>query len=100
MEFEITVAPYVTQYFKKSAEKQQLHSFLTEQLPAYLAQRPAKIKPVHGTLEHLYELKARVGRNFYRIAFFRETNKIQVVYITATLIKRKFDQEANRVLHK
>ncbi|MCY9806018.1 hypothetical protein OXT66_00470 [Lentilactobacillus senioris] len=100
MAFHITVTDYVKGYFKKDNEQEQLHQFLTNQLPAYLTQRPAKIKPVHGEFQQLYELKVRVGRNFYRSAFFRNAEQIRVVYITDTLIKRKFDQEVTRFLVK
>lgn len=100
MAFQVTVTEYVTGYFQKETEQEQLQRFLTNQLPVYLTQRPAKIKPVHGKLKQLYELKVRVGRNFYRAAFFRKADQIQIVYITDTLIKRKFDQETNHFLVK
>ncbi|KRN29281.1 hypothetical protein IV38_GL000163 [Lactobacillus selangorensis] len=96
--FHVTITPYVQTYFTDPQQQAQLTEFFMEKLPLYLQQRPAKIKPVHGHMPHLFELKVRIGRTFYRAAFLHTHDQIQVVYITDILQKVKFDRKANHFL--
>lgn len=65
-----------------------------------MKQRSSKIKPVRSNIDHLYELKVRVGKQFFRLAYFNKDTVIQVSYITDTLQKIKFDREVTRFLNK
>lgn len=85
-------------YFKDNQLQQQLVRYCQTKLPIYVTQRSIKIKPVHGALAHLFELKVRVGREFYRLAYFYQDQLIQVAYLSTTLQKVRFDHEVNHYL--
>lgn len=86
---------FVADFFKKPAEQTKLITFIQTKLPIYVAQHSQKIKPIAGS-QHLYELKVRVGNDFYRLAYRYENGQITAFYLTKTLRKVTFDRE---VLH-
>lgn len=99
METQLSWTPFVAQFFSDKNNQRKLLDFLQTKLPVYVAQHSAKIKPVRGT-DHLYELKVRIGKDFYRLAYRYEKQQIQALYLTKTLQKVCFDREVQLFLKK
>ncbi len=99
MPYKIIINSFVENYFSTKEEQIKLNTFLQEKLPVYVASHSPKIKPV-GKTENLYELKVRMGKNFYRLAYALENDTIFPVYLTKTLQKVVFDKEVKKFLSK
>lgn len=91
------LTPFLTTYFANPKEQAQLTAFIQEKLPIYVASRSPKIKPVRQT-QSLYELKVRVGKDFYRLAYHYQDDTITACYLTKTLQKVRFDKEVAKFL--
>lgn len=98
MEVTILVESNLNTYFANEQLQQQLLDYIQQKLPIYVSQHSAKIKPVRGQLAHLFELKVRLGRDFYRLAYFYDHDQLQAAYLSPTLQKVRFDREANHHL--
>lgn len=99
MAAKIIIDEQVKNYFTTD-KRQHLVDYCQQKLPIYVKQRSSKIKPVRSNIDHLYELKVRVGKQFFRLAYFNKDTVIQVSYITDTLQKIKFDREVTLFLNK
>lgn len=93
----IQLTPFVRNYFSNPDEQKQLFDFIQIKLPIYVTSHSSKIKPVRQSTA-LYELKIRVGRDFYRLAYTYQKETIVACYLTKTLQKVRFDKEVNKYL--
>lgn len=96
---EVVISDFVTDYFRRDKDYQQLHNFVQTHLPTYVATHSSKIKPVRGSHPHLYELRVKVGRESYRLGYQFEQERLQVLFISDILQKVKFDRDFNRYLN-
>ncbi|WP_301356640.1 hypothetical protein, partial [Enterococcus spodopteracolus] len=70
-------------------------------LKEYLMHNFYRIKRVDAPVKQsIYEMKIRLGKENFRIAFIIEDKRVQVFYISRTLKKELFDKEVNRVVHR
>lgn len=72
---------------------------ITEKVKTSIEHNFYRIKPVQTSKDiPIFEMKVHLGRKNYRIAFSKKEQLIQVLYISATLQKHRFDKEVRKWL--
>lgn len=79
-------------------EKQYLFkSLITNKIKVSLEHNFYKIKPVHIKNKKLYEMKIKLDKKTYRVAFALKKDKINVFFISSSLVKKIFDEEVKKL---
>lgn len=96
---QIVISDYVVKQFPD--EKQYLFkSLITNKIKVNLEHNFYKIKPVRLKNKKLYEMKIKLDKKTYRVAFALKKNKINVFFISSSLVKKIFDEEVKKLCKK
>lgn len=74
-------------------KKYIFQSLIIDKIKVSLGHNFYKIKPVHVKNKKLYEMKIRLGKKNYRVAFALKKDNIDVFFISSSLVKKIFDEE-------
>lgn len=96
---QIVISDYVVKQFPD--EKQYLFkSLITNKIKVNLEHNFYKIKPVRLKNKKLYEMKIKLDKKTYRVAFALKKDKINVFFISSSLVKKIFDEEVKKLCKK
>ncbi|AZP93679.1 hypothetical protein QJ527_00495 [Enterococcus mundtii] len=100
MTYEVKVSKEILNIFSENQSK-RYQEIILYKLKEYLMHNFYRIKRVDAPVKQsIYEMKIRLGKENFRIAFIIEDKRVQVFYISRTLKKELFDKEVNRVVHR
>ncbi|MDA9460634.1 hypothetical protein [Enterococcus mundtii] len=100
MTYEVEVSKEILNAFSGNQSK-RYQEIIMYKVNEYLTHNFYRIKPVDTPAKQsIYEMKIRLGKENFRIAFIIEDKKVQVFYISRTLKKELFDKEVNKFIHR
>ncbi len=93
---QVVISDYVVKQFPN--EKQYLFKrIITNKIKFSLEHNFYKIKPVRVKNKKWYEMKLILDKKPYRIAFDLNKDKINVFFISSSVVKKMFDKEVKKL---